>query len=106
MMMMTMAQSCPTLCDPMDCRPSGSSDHGILQAKILEWVAIPFSRGSQVNSFSSEPPGKLVVKNLPANSGDVGDMGSISGLGRSPGGGNGNPLQYSFLDNPMNRGAP
>ena len=39
-------QSCPTLCDPMDCSPPGSSIHGILQARILEWVAIPFSRGS------------------------------------------------------------
>ena len=43
-----------------------------------------------------------VVKNLPAN---AGDMGLISGLGRSSGEGNGNPLQYSFLGNPMNRGA-
>ena len=40
------AQSCPTLCNPMDCSPPGSSDHGILQARILEWVAIPFSRES------------------------------------------------------------
>ena len=39
-------QSCPTLCDPIDCSPPGSSFHGILQARILEWVAIPFSRGS------------------------------------------------------------
>ena len=40
------AQSCPTLCDPMDCSPPGSSVHGILQARILKWVAISFSRGS------------------------------------------------------------
>ena len=40
------AQSCPTLCDPMDCSPPGSSIHGILQATILEGVAISFSRGS------------------------------------------------------------
>ena len=40
------AQSCPTLCDPMDCSPPDSSVHGILQARILEWVAISFSRGS------------------------------------------------------------
>ena len=40
------AQLCPTLCGPMDCSPSGSSVHGILQARILEWVAISFSRGS------------------------------------------------------------
>ena len=39
-------QSCLTLCNPMDCSPPGSSVHGILQAGILEWVAIPFSRGS------------------------------------------------------------
>ena len=62
-------QSCPTLCDPIDCSPAGSSVHGILQARIWEWVAIPFSRGSsrlgneprsptlQVDSLSSEPPG-------------------------------------------------
>ena len=40
------AQSCPTLCDSMNCSPSGSSIHGVLQARILEWIAIPFSRGS------------------------------------------------------------
>ena len=39
-------QLCPTLWDPMDCSPPGSSVHGILQARILEWVAIPSSRGS------------------------------------------------------------
>ena len=39
-------QSCPTLCNPMDCSPPGSSVHGILQARILEWVATPSSRGS------------------------------------------------------------
>ena len=40
------AQSCPTLCNPMDCSLPGSSLHGILQARVLEWVAIAFSRGS------------------------------------------------------------
>ena len=44
------SQWCPSLCDPMDCSLPGSSVHGILQARILEWVAIPFSRGS------SQPP--------------------------------------------------
>ena len=44
---MLVLQSCPTLCDPVDCSPPGSSVHGILQAaRIQEWVAIPFSRGS------------------------------------------------------------
>ena len=47
----------------------------------------------------------LVVKNLPANAEDVRDMGSIPGSGRSPGGGHGNPLQYSCLDNSMDREA-
>ena len=42
------AQSCPTLCNPMDCSPPGSSAHGILQARILEWLAISFSRGSSL----------------------------------------------------------
>ena len=40
------SQSCPTLCDPMDCSLPGSSLHGILQARVLEWVAISFSRAS------------------------------------------------------------
>ena len=44
------------------------------------------------------------VKNLSANAGDIVDMGSIPGLGRSPGGGHGNPLQYSCLENPMAKG--
>ena len=47
----------------------------------------------------------LVVKNLPANAGDLRDSGLIPGSGRSPGEGHGNPLQYSCLENPMNRGA-
>ena len=47
----------------------------------------------------------LVVKKLPAKVGDIKDTGSIPGLGRSPGKGNGNPLQYFCLENPMDRGA-
>ena len=47
----------------------------------------------------------LVVKNLPANAGDVRDTGSIPGSGRFPGGGHGNPIQYTCLKNPMDRGA-
>ena len=48
---------------------------------------------------------KLVVKNPPANAGDIRDMGTIPGLGRSPGGAHGNPLQYSCLKKPMDREA-
>ena len=47
----------------------------------------------------------LVVKNLPANAGDARDLGSTPESGRSPAGGHGNPLQYSCLENPMDRGA-
>ena len=50
-------------------------------------------------------PGGIVAKNLPANAGDARNVGSIPGLGRSPGEGNGNPLQYSCLGNPVDRGA-
>ena len=46
-----------------------------------------------------------MVKNLSANAGNISDAGSIPGLGRSPGGGHGNPLHYSSLENPMDRGA-
>ena len=47
----------------------------------------------------------LLVKNPPANAGDIRDAGSMPGSGRSPGVGNGNPLQYSCLENPVDRGA-
>ena len=120
-------QLCLTFCDPMD-----HTDHVILQARILEWVAVPFSRGSsqpkdrtQVSCITGrfftswatrEAKGVwgayenafqvlLEVKNPPANAGDTRDMASVLGLGRSPGGGHGNPLQYSCLENPLDRGA-
>ena len=48
--------------------------------------------------------GGVVVKNLPTNAGDTGDMGSIPEVGRAPGRGNGNPFQYSCLENPRDRG--
>ena len=62
-------QSCPTLCDPLHCSPPGSSVHGIFQARIMEWVAVSFSRGSSqprdrshvpciAGRFFAEPPGK------------------------------------------------
>ena len=47
----------------------------------------------------------LVIKNPPANAGDIRDVGSIPGWGGSPGGRHGNPLQYPCLENPMDRGA-
>ena len=83
-MYVKVAQLCPTLCDLMDYSLPGFSVHGILQARILEWVAIPFSSRSsqpgdqtqvsplQVNSLLLEPPGK------PKNTG----VGSLSLLQR------------------------
>ena len=56
------AQSCPTLCDPMDCSPPGSSVHGILQARILEWLATPSSRGS--SSTQGSNPGFLHCRQI------------------------------------------
>ena len=88
----SVCQSCQTLCDPMDCSPPGSSVHGISQARILEWVAISFSRGSSWprdrshvfalsgGFFTIEPPGKplgsracvvLVNTPLPCSEPDV-----------------------------------
>ena len=72
-------QLCPTLCELVDCSPRGSSAHGILQARILEWVAIPFFQESfqprdepwspalQADSLLYEPPRKLLLyRKLPA----------------------------------------
>ena len=70
------AQSCLTLCDLVDCSLPGSSVHGILQARVLERVAISFSRGSsqprdwtqvsalQANALPSEPPGKQGIREM------------------------------------------
>ena len=84
------AQSCPILSDPMDCSLRDSSIHGIFQAKVLEWGATAFSRGSsqprdrtlQADSLSAEPPEK------PKNTG----MGSLS------------LLQWIFPTQELNRG--
>ena len=59
----------------------------------------------RLNNDKSVSQVVLVVKNPPAQTGDIRDVGLIPGLGRSPGGGNGHPLQYSCLENPMGRGA-
>ena len=56
-------QSCPILCDPIDCSPPGSSVHGILQARILEWVAISFSRGSSQAEWGP----KIKAASMPGN---------------------------------------
>ena len=50
------AQSCPTLCDPIDCSVPGSSVHGIFQARVLEWVAIAFSEVLLTRPYANAPP--------------------------------------------------
>ena len=92
------AQSCLTLCNSRDCGPPGSSVHGIFQARILESAAISIS-----HAFFF--PGGSDGKESACKAGVAGDPSSIPGSGRSPGGGHGNPLQSSCLQNPMNRGA-
>ena len=105
-------QACLTLCNPLDYSPPGFSVHGILQARILEWVVIPFSRGSSQPrdwawiSYIAGLPGSSAGKESACS---VGDLGLIAGLKRpgskrSPGEGNGYPLQYSCLENSMDRG--
>ena len=62
------AQSCPTLCDPMNCSPPGSSVHGILQARILEWVAISSSTASsrpRIEPVSSALAGRISITEPP-----------------------------------------
>ena len=68
-------QSCPTLCDPTDCSLPGFSVHGIFQARVLEWVAISFSRdlpnpgmeprspSLETDALPTEPPGMNLMKN-------------------------------------------
>ena len=67
----------------------------------------PFTINSALKTHTTEFRASqvgLVLKNLPANAGDVRDIGLIPGSGRSPGGGHGSPHQYSCLENPMDRG--
>ena len=59
----SVTQSCPTLCDPMDCSLPGSSIHGIFQARVLEWVAISFTRGSSQN-IGVLPSASLLPMNI------------------------------------------
>ena len=72
-----------------------------LFSMFSQFFKVPFALNSQ--SWASQAA--LVVENLPANAGDIRDVGLIPGSGRSPGGGHGNPFQYSNLENPIERGA-
>ena len=75
----------------MPAKQEGSARVSLNSQNALDVTCLYFTRASHV---------ALVVKNLPANAGDTGDAGSILGLGRSPGGGHGNPLQCSCLEIP------
>ena len=82
-------------------------DHSLVPL-MHEKKGVPFNlrHGGQLgNKREVASQVVLVVKNPPANAGDVRDVGLIPGWGRSPGEGHGNPLQYSCLENPMDRGA-
>ena len=102
------AQSRPNLCDPVDFSPPGSSVYGIVQASVLEWVAISSCRGS------SQPSDELTSPVFPALAGwffttePRGNPPAMQEMQEirvwSPAGGNGNPLQYSCLENPLDRG--
>ena len=122
------AHSCPTLCDPVDCSLPGSSVHRILQARILEWVAISFSRRASwprdwilvsamwADALPFEPPRKpykgnfinmgfAVVSDSKESSCNAGDLGLIPGLGRSPGGEHATHSNILAWRIPMDRGA-
>ena len=107
------AQSCPTLCDPMDCSLPCSSVHGIFQTRVLEWIAISFSRGSSqprdrtwvsrievctLHNSKCTTQWLFIYLHFPGGSDgkesacSEGELGSIPRLGRSPGAGHGNPL--------------
>ena len=106
------APLCRTLFDPKD-----SSSLSMELSRQEYWSGSPFpSPGNLPDpetqpaplvspAFAGEFQVALVVKNLPTNAGDIRDVGSISGSGRSLGGGHSSPLQYSCLENPMDRGA-
>ena len=86
-------QSCLTCSNPRDCSLPGSSIHGIFPGK---------STGVGCHCLLHHMV--LVVKNPPAKAGDIRDTGMIPGSERYPGEGNGNPLQYACLENPMDSG--
>ena len=125
---MLVSQLCLTLCNPIDCPCQAPLWMGILQAGILEWVSMPSSRGSsqprdqtQVSCIAGKfftvwaTTETYIGSQILYHRGSrwlsgkesacsAGDTSSVPGSGRSCGGGHGNPLQYSCLENPMDRG--
>ena len=82
---------------PLMCTVSGKTSSSLF---VLLWSDFMWHHDTPRSSQMAP-----MVKNLPANAGDTRDAGSVPELGRSPGGGNGNPIQYSYLGNPTDRGA-
>ena len=86
-------------------------DHNLYNQRLVFLMAVScpigWKRGVTTKTYLHycDFPGGAVVKNLPANGGESRDVGLILGSGRSPGVGSGNPLQYSCLENSMDRGA-
>ena len=76
----------------------------MIHRAVLKFV-FPFRVGEEYDKDRASQVALVVLKNPPANAEDVRDTGSVPGLGRSPGGGHGNPLQYSCLEKSMDRGA-
>ena len=116
--MCSVAQSCLILCDPVNCSPPGSSVLRMFQARIL--IRLPFPSSGDLPNPGIEPTSlmspvlarglyhyhpQVDVPRFIESACDEGDRDSIPGSGRSPGEGNGNLLQYSCLENPMDRGA-
>ena len=87
-------------------RPWGEALDPLHHQRLLQQAAFweAACHGCALVDSSWGFPGGSVVRNPPASAGDAGDLGSIPGWGRSPGGGNGNPLQFSCLENPADRG--
>ena len=117
--MSEVAQSCPTLCDSMDCRLPDPSIHEIFQARIMEWAAISFSGGLHSSTLAGESHGqRSMVGYSPCGCKELDMTGWLStaciklkiqfyscSKHISRGDGNGNPFQYSCLENPMDGGA-
>ena len=115
------AQSCPTLSDPMDCSLPGSSIHGIFHARVLEWVAIAFSEFLYILVCIRRRQWQPTLVLLPGKSHGRRSLVGCSPWGRKEldttarlhfhfslsciGEGNGNPLHYSCLENPRDGGA-
>ena len=122
--MCSVTQLCLTLCDPLDCSPPGSSVHGIFPGNntgvgchfLLQEIFLTQGLnpslcvsciGRQIHYHCATWEALCLIQRFDGKESacNAGDLGSIPGSGRSPGKGNGNPLQYSCLENSIDRGA-